>query len=75
MRLEECRRQCKEQQEQLNIKEIALAESKRNIERIKISHDDEIKVGDIYTAKSQYLKVEVHAKLLNISPRKVTFEI
>ena len=43
--LDECKRQLREQHEQLNNKEIALAESKRNIERIKVSHDDEIKVG------------------------------
>ena len=43
--LEECRRQLKENLEQLNIKDIALTEAKRNIEKIKTSHEDEIKVG------------------------------
>ena len=46
--LEECRRQLKENLEQLNIKDIALTEAKRNIEGIKTSHDDEIKVGCIF---------------------------
>ena len=48
--LEECRRQLKENLEQLNIKDIALTEAKRNIEKIKTSHEDEIKVGIIRAA-------------------------
>ena len=42
--LDECKSQFKELKDQMNFKEIALGESKRNIEHIKISHNDEIKV-------------------------------
>lgn len=66
VRLEECRRRQKEQQEQLNIKEIALAESKRNIERIKISHDDEIKSVEAKHKASLYMNQALESHILEV---------